>query len=104
MIHTIDYNNLQTTFHIIQIFKKQCIHRCSKYPAAMNKTPGLALNYISLLMWRVLLDITDRPTYTCIVDTITHICSIVNSGSTCRLMIITIFHNDNIQKTAVTIS
>ena len=38
------------------------------------------------------------------VDTITHICSIVNSGSTCRLMILTIFLNDNIQKTAATIS
>ena len=50
------------------------------------------------------LDITDRPTYTSRVDTITHICSIVNSGSTCRLMILTIFLNDNFQKTAATIS
>ena len=37
------------------------------------------------------------------VDAITHICSIVNSGSTCRL-ILTIFLNDNFQKTAATIS
>ena len=51
------------------------------------------------------MDITDRPTYTSGVDTITHICSIVNSGgSTCSLMILTMFLNDNIQKTVVTIS
>ena len=50
------------------------------------------------------MDITDRTTYTCIVDNIAHICSIVNFGSTCRLMILTMFLNDNFQKTAATIS
>ena len=55
-------------------------------------------------IYGVLMDITDQPTYTCRVDTITHICSIVNSESACRLMILTLFLNDNFQKTAVTIS
>ena len=31
------------------------------------------------------MDITDRPTYTCTIDNIAHICSIVNSGSTRRV-------------------
>ena len=60
-------------------------------------------NYKNLI-YGVLLDITDRPTYTSKVDTITPICSIVNSGSTCTLMSLTIFLNDNFQKTAATIS
>ena len=59
MIHTVYYNNLQTPFlsnsiDIILIFYKQCIPR-SNYPAAINETLVLALNHISLLMWRVLL-------------------------------------------------
>ena len=43
---------------------------------------------------------------TCRVDSdnVTHICSIVNSGSIYRLMILMIFLNDNFQKTDVTIS
>ena len=50
------------------------------------------------------MDITDRPTHTCRIDTIAHICNIVNSGSTGRLMILTMLLKDNFQKTAVTIS
>ena len=54
MMHTVYYNNLQTPFYVIPSLSYYLSRNCN-YPAAMNETPVLALNYISLLIWRVLL-------------------------------------------------